>query len=88
MCGPLHEPDACAEAQAELAVASGSAPRRGPLRRHVEWCGRCQAFEAEVRRQRVLLAIVLPVTPTAALEGRVRAAIAVPARGDGARPTV
>jgi hypothetical protein len=85
MCGPSRDPGACAEAQSELAVERSAVPRRSALRRHLQVCERCQAFDAEVRRQRVLLGIVLPVTPTAALEGRVKAAIAVPVAGAEAR---
>jgi RNA polymerase sigma factor (sigma-70 family) len=58
----------CAEIREQLASATGSALRRGPLRRHVRECPGCRAFQAEVSRQRKLMAIALPVLPTAALK--------------------
>jgi len=51
----------CEDVRAELAVARGAALRRGPLRRHVRSCPACKAWQAEVGRQRVALATVLPV---------------------------
>jgi RNA polymerase sigma factor (sigma-70 family) len=58
----------CEQIRTELASASGSALRRGPLRRHVRDCPGCRAFQSEVARQRKLMAIALPVLPTAALK--------------------
>jgi len=58
----------CEQIRTELATASGGALRRGPLRRHLRECAGCQAFKAEVATQRKLLALALPVIPTAALK--------------------
>ena len=58
-CGPIRE---------QLAVLRGGARRRGDLRNHVAQCEGCRAFEAEVRRQRAGLAVLLPVAPTFALK--------------------
>jgi RNA polymerase sigma factor (sigma-70 family) len=56
----------CGEVREQLATLTGSALRRGTIRRHVEQCAGCTQYEAEVRRQRAALAIVLPVAPAAA----------------------
>jgi RNA polymerase sigma factor (sigma-70 family) len=61
----------CAEVREQLATLSGHALRRGTIRRHVEQCSACAAYEAEVRRQRAGLAIVLPVAPAAGLKAAV-----------------
>jgi RNA polymerase sigma factor (sigma-70 family) len=61
-CGPVRE---------QLASLTGSALRRGSIRRHVEQCPGCAEYEAEVRRQRAALAIVLPVAPAAGLKAAV-----------------
>jgi RNA polymerase sigma factor (sigma-70 family) len=58
-CGPIRE---------QLAVLRGGARRRGDLRNHVAQCDGCRAFEAEVRRQRAGMAVLLPVAPTFALK--------------------
>ena len=53
----------CEQIRTELATASG-----GALRRHLRECAGCRAFKAEVATQRKLLALALPVIPTAALK--------------------
>jgi RNA polymerase sigma factor (sigma-70 family) len=58
----------CAEIREQLSVLRGGALRRRELRRHVESCEGCRMFEAEVRRQRAGLAVLLPVAPTLALK--------------------
>ena len=58
----------CTEIREQLSVLRGGALRRRELRRHVEACEACQAFEAEVRRQRAGMALILPVVPTFALK--------------------
>jgi RNA polymerase sigma factor (sigma-70 family) len=73
-CGPIRE---------QLAVLRGGSRRRRELRHHVAQCDGCRAFEAEVRRQRAGLAVLLPVAPTLALkESSLAAAFA--ASGGGA----
>ncbi|HEV3230361.1 MAG TPA: RNA polymerase sigma factor [Solirubrobacteraceae bacterium] len=64
----------CAEIRRELAVASGPALRRAPLRRHVAECAGCRAFSQEVRRQRAAIAVVLPVLPSLVLRHNILAA--------------
>ena len=58
----------CAQIREQLSVLSGGALRRSNLRRHLECCPGCRAFEAEVRRQRTGMALLLPVAPTMALK--------------------
>jgi RNA polymerase sigma factor (sigma-70 family) len=79
----------CEQIRMQLASASGSALRRGPLRRHVRDCPGCRAFQDETARQRKLLALALPVLPTAALKaaslghGAATAAHAAPGAAGG-----
>jgi RNA polymerase sigma factor (sigma-70 family) len=61
----------CREIQEQLSVLRGGALRRGPLRRHLQACTACQAFRAEVARQRAAMAVVLPVAPSLALKSAV-----------------
>lgn len=61
----------CSDIQQQLATLQGSALRRATIRRHVEDCPACAAFQAEVRRQRAAIAAVLPVVPTFALKQNV-----------------
>jgi RNA polymerase sigma factor (sigma-70 family) len=64
----------CGEICEQLSTLKGSALRRAPIRRHLAICPACTAFEAEVKRQRVALSIVLPVVPSVALKHSVLAA--------------
>ncbi|HXE45575.1 MAG TPA: sigma-70 family RNA polymerase sigma factor [Conexibacter sp.] len=67
----------CEQIRVELATATGAALRRGPLRRHLRTCAGCRAFKAEVRAQRALLALALPVAPSAALKAGVLSSIGI-----------
>ncbi len=58
----------CGEICEQLSTLKGSALRRAPIRRHLAVCPACTAFEAEVKRQRVALSLLLPVIPSAALK--------------------
>ena len=58
----------CGEICEQLSTLKGSALRRAPIRRHLAVCPACTAFEAEVKRQRVALSLLLPVVPSAALK--------------------
>jgi RNA polymerase sigma factor (sigma-70 family) len=64
----------CEEIREQLATLRGGSLRRGPLRRHVRACPSCAAFRDDVRRQRAMLAVALPVLPSAALKENVLAA--------------
>jgi RNA polymerase sigma factor (sigma-70 family) len=65
----------CSDIQEQLATLRGGALRRSTLRRHVESCPACQAFRAEVRRQRAAMALILPVIPSIGLKRSVLTAI-------------
>jgi RNA polymerase sigma factor (sigma-70 family) len=61
----------CAQVREQLATLTGSALRRGSIRRHVEQCQGCAEYQAEVHSQRAALAIALPVVPAAGLKAAV-----------------
>jgi len=74
----------CADIREQLSILRGGALRRRELRRHVESCAGCGMFEAEVRRQRAGIAVLLPVAPTLALKNTTLAsAFAAPATSAG-----
>jgi RNA polymerase sigma factor (sigma-70 family) len=60
----------CAAVREQLAVAT-VVSSRGALRRHLDRCPGCEAFAAEVRRQRSAFAAILPVAPTIGLKAAV-----------------
>ena len=64
----------CGEICEQLSTLKGSALRRAPIRRHIAVCPACTAFEAEVKRQRAALSLLLPVVPSVALKHSVLAA--------------
>jgi RNA polymerase sigma factor (sigma-70 family) len=74
----------CAEIREQLANARGGELRRGELRRHLKVCAGCAEFRDEVRRQRALLAVALPVLPSLALKRSVLAAAGIGSGGGGA----
>lgn len=67
----------CAEIREQLATLRGGSLRRGPLRRHLKACPGCRDFREEVRRQRQMVAAVLPVIPTIGLKESALAAAGV-----------
>ena len=73
----------CSEIREQLATLSGGSLRRTSLRRHLDDCPGCRAFQTEVKRQRAAMAVLLPVAPTAALKSGVMSAIAVQASAAG-----
>ena len=58
----------CAEVRERLATLRGGALRRSELRRHLKACPGCAEFREEIRRQRALLALALPVAPSLELK--------------------
>ena len=58
----------CAQVREYVATATNGKLRRGWLRRHLRHCGGCREFADEVRRQRQVLALVLPVAPSLGLK--------------------
>jgi RNA polymerase sigma factor (sigma-70 family) len=74
----------CAEIREELATARKGALRRGRLRHHLKHCAGCSAYLEEVRRQRRLMALILPVVPATGLKRAVLAAVGVGSGAGGA----
>ena len=73
----------CQEIREQLSTLKGGSLRRGPLRRHLKACPGCSEFREEVRRQRQLVAAVLPVVPTLALRDSALAAVGIGASSAG-----
>ena len=67
----------CAEIREQLATASAGELRRGVLRRHVRTCAGCAEFREEIRHQRGMLALALPVVPSLGLKESALAAAGV-----------
>jgi RNA polymerase sigma factor (sigma-70 family) len=73
----------CEEIREQLATLRGGSLRRGPLRRHLKACPGCSDFRDDVRRQRRMVAAVLPVVPTLALKENALAAVGISATTAG-----
>src|SRR5919106_723202 len=73
----------CEEIREQLATLRGGSLRRGPLRRHLKACPGCSEFRDNVRRQRQMVAAVLPVVPTLALRDNALAAVGISASSAG-----
>ena len=58
----------CSEIRVELAAARRGGLRRGRLRHHLKSCPGCAAYLEDLRSQRSMLALVLPVAPSAGLK--------------------
>jgi RNA polymerase sigma factor (sigma-70 family) len=67
----------CAEIREQLATLRGGALRRNELRFHLRRCPGCSAYRDELRRQRQMLAVALPVAPTLGLKGSVLSAAGI-----------
>jgi RNA polymerase sigma factor (sigma-70 family) len=67
----------CVEIREQLATLRGGALRRNELRHHLRHCPGCQAYRAQVRDQRRMLAAALPVMPSVALKSSVLAAAGI-----------
>jgi RNA polymerase sigma factor (sigma-70 family) len=64
----------CHEIREQLATLRGGALRRNELRHHLSQCPGCSAYRDEVRRQRQMLAVALPVVPSLGLKSSVMGA--------------
>jgi len=73
----------CSDIRLELSEATGGGLRRGRLRYHLESCPGCAAYLQEVKRQRKLLGIALPVVPTLALKDSVMSSAGIGAAAAG-----
>jgi len=71
----------CEEIRVELAGARRGALRRGRLRHHLRSCPECEQYLQDIRRQRRMLALLLPVVPSVGLK---RGALAAAGLGVGA----
>jgi RNA polymerase sigma factor (sigma-70 family) len=67
----------CAEVREQLATATGPELRRSELRRHLERCPGCAEYADEVKRQRAMLAVALPVIPSLGLKESALAAAGI-----------
>lgn len=67
----------CEEIREQIATLRGGALRRSQIRHHIEACPGCAKYREEVRRQRAMLAVALPVVPTAALRANVLGSVGV-----------
>jgi RNA polymerase sigma factor (sigma-70 family) len=75
---------ACEDVQRQLANLRGGSLRRNELRLHVRDCAGCREFREQLRQQRKLLAVALPVVPTLGLKGNVLAAAGIGGAGGAA----
>ena len=71
----------CSEIREQLATLRGGALRRNELRHHLRHCPGCSGYRDEVRRQRQMLAVALPVVPGLGLKSKVLAAAGVAGTG-------
>jgi RNA polymerase sigma factor (sigma-70 family) len=67
----------CVEIREQLATLRGGSLRRNELRHHLRRCPSCSAYREEVRRQRQMLAVALPVMPSFGLKSSVLGAAGV-----------
>jgi RNA polymerase sigma factor (sigma-70 family) len=74
----------CEEIREQLATLTGGALRRAPLRRHLKACPNCAEFREDVKRQRQMVACLLPVIPTIGLKHGVLAAVGLGGPGGAA----
>ena len=65
----------CQEIREQLSVLRGGALRRRTLRHHLQHCAGCSDFRDEVKAQRRMMALVLPVMPSVGLKRSVLAAV-------------
>ncbi len=74
----------CEDIRAELASARRGGLRRGRLRHHLAHCEGCTDYLKEVRRQRQMMALILPVVPATGLKRAVLAAVGAGSGAGGA----
>jgi RNA polymerase sigma factor (sigma-70 family) len=67
----------CESIREQLANLRGGSLRRSELRLHLSECPGCRAYREQVRQQRRMLAVALPVAPTLGLKSSVLAAIGI-----------
>jgi RNA polymerase sigma factor (sigma-70 family) len=67
----------CERIREQLANLRGGSLRRSELRLHLRECPGCRAYREQVKQQRRMLALALPVAPTLGLKSSVLAAIGI-----------
>lgn len=67
----------CERIREQLAELRGGSLRRTELRLHLRECPSCRDFREQVKRQRQMMAIALPVAPTLGLKSSVLAAVGI-----------
>jgi len=77
----------CQDIREQLATLDGGVLRRNTIRRHLRDCPGCRAFRDHVRTQRRMLAVALPVVPSAALKQGVLGAVLSGGAGAGGAAT-
>jgi RNA polymerase sigma factor (sigma-70 family) len=67
----------CEDIREQLASLRGGSLRRSELRHHLRHCPGCAQYREQVRRQRQMLAVALPVVPSLGLKSSVLSAAGV-----------
>src|SRR3954471_7978672 len=67
----------CTEIREQLATLRGGALRRSHLRHHLAACPGCTEYREEIKRQRQMLAIALPVVPSLGMKAHVLSAVGI-----------
>jgi RNA polymerase sigma factor (sigma-70 family) len=67
----------CEQVREQLSELRGGSLRRTELRLHLRECPGCREFREQIKRQRQLMAVALPVAPTMGLKSSVLAAVGI-----------
>ena len=67
----------CEQVREQLSELRGGSLRRTELQLHLRECPGCREFREEVKRQRQMLAVALPVAPTLGLKSSVLGAVGI-----------
>jgi RNA polymerase sigma factor (sigma-70 family) len=67
----------CEQVRQQLSELRGGSLRRTELQLHLRECPGCREFRAEVKHQRQMLAVALPVAPTLGLKSSVLGAVGI-----------
>jgi RNA polymerase sigma factor (sigma-70 family) len=73
----------CAQIREQLANLRGGSLRRSGLRHHLRHCPGCSDYREQVRSQRQMLAVALPVVPSLGLKSSVLSAAGIGGGGAG-----
>ena len=74
----------CGRIREQLSELRGGSLRRTELRLHLRECPGCREFREQVRRQRQMMAVALPVAPTLGLKASVLATVGIGGGGAAA----